>query len=250
MSLSISEKAHIGANAQIGIGTIVEDNVSIGDGCIIGHHVVIHKDAKIGNHVRIDDHAIVGKLPMYSPRSIFRAEGQWRQTIIGDHTQIGANAIIYIQCEIGASNLIADMATIRENVTIGALNIIGRGVSIENFTTIGSRNKIETNVYITAYSTIADYCFIAPCVVTSNDNYVGRDIERLQHFCGIIMETGSRIGANCTILPGCTLGADCLVAAGSIVTKDIPKNELWMGSPAKFLRNIPDNQKLIYNVDK
>jgi hypothetical protein len=235
--------------SKIGLNTIIADDAVIGDNCTIGHNVVIHPNVVMGANVRIDDNTIIGKFPMFSPRSIFKTQTDWKPTIIGDNTQIGANVVIYIQCEIGTSNLIADFASIRENVTIGNLNIIGRGTCIENFTKIGNRNKIETNVYLSAYTTISDYCFIAPCVCTSNDNYVGRDPERFKHFKGITMETGARIGANATILPGITLHRDCLIAAGSIVTKNVPEKQVWMGSPAKFFSNVSDNQLLDNNRD-
>ena len=127
---------------------------------------------------------------------------------------------------------------IRENVEIGDFNIIGRGVAIENFTKIGSKNKFETNCYITAYSEIGDYCFVAPNVCTSNDNYMARDKERYSHFKGITMETGSRIGANATILPGKIIKTDGVVAAGSVVTKDINESGIYLGNPAKKVRDI------------
>ena len=229
--------------------SFIADNVIIGENCMIGHNVIIHANVEIGDNVRIDDNTIIGKIPMFSPRSIFKAEKEWTKTTIGDNCQIGANVIIYIQSQIGKSNLIADFAGIRENTNIGELNIIGRGVCIENFTQIGSFNKIETNAYITAYSLIEDYCFIAPCVVTCNDNFVGRDKERYKHFKGITMRTGARIGANATILPGIVLESDCLVAAGSVVTKNVPSKEIWCGNPAKFLRNISESQELCNNVE-
>ena len=234
---------------KIASTAIICESVKLGDNCQIGHNVIIHDNVEIGNNVRIDDNTIIGKLPMFSPRSIFKAEKQWTKTVIGDNCQIGANVIIYVQSLIGMSNLIADYASIRENVSVGDLNIIGRGVCIENFTQIGNYNKIETNAYITAYSLIEDYCFIAPCVVTSNDNFVGRDKERFNHFKGITMKKGARIGANATILPGIILNSDCLIAAGSVVTKDIPEKEIWCGNPAKFLRNIHMNQELQNNVE-
>lgn len=250
MKNHISGSAKIGSNTSIGINSIICDDVSIGDDCIIGHNVIIHPKTKIGNNVRIDDNTIVGKLPMFSPRSIFKAQKEWNPTSIGDNCLIGANVVIYIQAIIGKSNLIADFASIRENVQIGDFNIIGRNVSIENFIKIGNKNKFETNSYITAYSEVEDYCFIAPCVSTSNDNYAGRDKERFNHFKGLTMKTGARIGVAATVLPGKTLESDCLVAAGSLVTKDVQQQEVWAGNPAKFLRNVPEKQLLINNKDK
>ncbi len=249
MSQYISKRALIGEKTRLGKNCIVEDDVIIGEGCIIGHNVVIHKGSKIGCFVRIDDNTIIGKEPMASPRSIFKTEKEYRPAKIGDECLIGANVVIYVQCEIGQKTLIADLATIRENVTIGEFNIIGRNVAIENFVKIGSRNKFETNCYITAYSEVEDYCFIAPCVATSNDNYAARDKERYQHFKGITIRTGGRIGVNATILPGRTIESDALVAAGSVVTKDAAKEEIWMGNPAHGVRKVPEAQLLKNNLD-
>lgn len=250
MNQFISEKAKIGHNVTLGFNVIVMDNSEIGDDCQIGNNVIIHPNVKIGQACRIDDNTIIGKKPMFSPRSIFKAQQEWDPTLIGNECLIGANVIIYTQCTIGNSNLIADLASIRENVKIGDFNIIGRGASIENYCTLGNKNKIETNVYITAYSSIEDYCFVAPCVATSNDNYAGRDKERYNHFKGITMKKGARIGVASTILPGRVIHEDALIAGASVVTKDIPAEQIWAGNPAKYFRNVPEAQLLINNQDK
>lgn len=249
MNQIISDKAIIGNDTKIGYNTIIMDGVEIGKGCRIGHNVIIYEDSRIGDYVRIDDNTIIGKKPMVSPRSIFVEQDELEASVIGDNCLIGANVTIYAQCNMGNNNLVADLATVRENVTIGDYNIIGRGVAIENFTKIGNKNKFETNVYITAYSEVEDYCFVAPCVATSNDNYMARDKERYDHFKGVTIKTGGRIGVNSTILPGKKIMEDGTVAAGSVVTKDIPKDELWLGSPAKKLRKVDEKQLLKNNKD-
>ncbi|HPY95830.1 MAG TPA: DapH/DapD/GlmU-related protein [Candidatus Cloacimonadota bacterium] len=250
MNQHIASTASVGENTILGHNIVIMDNVEIGEDCVLGCNVVIHDNVKIGSGCRIDDNTIIGKKPMFSPRSIFKDQNNWSPTIIGDNCLIGANVIIYIQCEIGNNNLIADMATIRENVKIQEYNIVGRGVAIENYCTIGNRNKLETNVYLTAYSTVEDYCFVAPCVATSNDNYAGRDKERFKHFKGITMKRGARIGVGSIVLPGKTLNKDCLVAGASLVSKDVPEKEIWIGSPAKYSKPVPDSQLLDNNQDK
>ena len=250
LNQNIDKSVKIGKNTNIGFNAIVLENVVIGDDCQIGNNVIIYPGTKIGSNVRIDDNTIVGKQPMRSPRSIFKNDKKLEPARIGDDCLIGANVIIYAQCFIGSKNLIADLSTLRENVEIGDFNIIGRGVAIENFTKIGSRNKFETNCYITAYSEIGDYCFVAPNVCTSNDNYMARDKERYKHFKGITMKTGSRIGANATILPGKIIETDGVVAAGTVVTKDIPKAKIYCGNPAKEFRDVPEAQLLKNNQDK
>lgn len=250
MNRHISESAQIGKETKIGFNCVILDNVIIGTNCLIGHNVVIHKESEIGDNVRIDDNTIIGKQPLSSPRSIFKVDSNLKPAKIGDQCQIGANVVIYAQCDIGNNCLIADLATIRENVTIGDLNIIGRNVTIENFVNIGDRCKFETNCYITAYSEIEDYCFVAPAVATSNDNYMGRDKERFNHFKGITMKKGSRIGVNSTILPGKTINEDGVVAGGSLVTKDVATEEIWQGTPARSKSKVPEAQLLKNNMDK
>jgi len=250
MNQHISSTAKIGENTVIGVNAVILDDVKIGENCLIGNNVVIHAGSEIGDNVRIDDNTVIGKKPLSSPRSIFKVPECLEPARIGSFCQIGANVVIYVQCEIGERNLIADLATIRENVTIGDLNIIGRNVAIENYVTIGSRNKFETNCYITAYSEVADYCFVAPCVATSNDNYMARDPERFNHFKGVTMKTGSRIGVNATILPGKVIEEDGVVAGGAVVSRDVPAQKIVLGSPAKPLREVPEAQLLKNNLDK
>jgi UDP-2-acetamido-3-amino-2,3-dideoxy-glucuronate N-acetyltransferase len=250
MCQQIAPTAEIDASAKLGFNCIVEDGVRIGPDCRIGHNVVIRAGTSIGAAVRIDDNTVIGKQPMRSPRSIFQAENELSPAEIADDCLIGAGVIIYAGCKIGRKTLVADLATIRENVTIGEFNIIGRGVAIENFVTIGDRNKFETNCYITAYSSVADYCFIAPCVATSNDNFMARDPERHKHFKGITVNRGGRIGVHATILPGKVIGEDSVVAAGALVTRDTPSESIVAGVPAKQFRGVPDAQLLKNNLDK
>jgi UDP-2-acetamido-3-amino-2,3-dideoxy-glucuronate N-acetyltransferase len=165
-------------------------------------------------------------------------------THIGNNCIVGTHVVIYRSAEIGEKVLIADLSTVRENVKIGDFTIVGRGVAIENFCTIGRYVKLETNVYITAYSELEDRVFVAPCAATSNDNYVGRTEERFKHFKGVIMKKGARVGVNATILPGKTLHEDCLVAAGALVTSDVPAGKVVVGVPAKVFRDVPEEQLL------
>ncbi|MGB4253779.1 MAG: acyltransferase, partial [Minisyncoccales bacterium] len=104
---------------------------------------------------------------------------------------------------------------------------------------------IETEAYITAISIIEDYCFIAPEVSFSNDNYLGRTEERFKHFKGPTIKKGARIGVNATLLPGVIIGEDALVAAGATVTKDVPPRVIVAGVPAKYFRDVPEEELLI-----
>lgn len=240
----ISDKSIIGQDSKLGHFVVINEDVKIGDNCLIGNNVVIHEGTVIGNNVRIDDNSVIGKLPMRAANSIFKDEQELPSSKIGDDCLIGAGVIIYRGCVIGDKTLIADTAVVRENVTIGSKTIIGRGATIENFCEVGSNCKIQTNVYLTAYSHVDDYVFIAPCVVTSNDNYAARSKERFGKFKGVTVKKGGRIGAGAVILPGKTVNEDGLVAAGSVVTKDVEKDTIVKGNPAQYFRNVPENQLL------
>lgn len=240
----ISDRAVIGENVTIGKFSVIEGGVVIGSNCSIGHNVVIHEDTVINGNVRIDDNTVIGKTPMRSVNSIFKDEEKLSQCVIGESCLIGACAIIYRGASIGEKTLIADGATIRENVTIGERTIIGRGATIENFCRVGSNCKIQTNVYLTAYSTVEDYVFIAPCVVTSNDNYAARSKERFGRFKGVTIKKGGRLGAGAVVLPGKTIEEEGFAAAGALITKDVPSRKIVIGSPAKVVRDVPLDQLL------
>jgi serine O-acetyltransferase len=157
---------------------------------------------------------------------------------------IGAQAVLYAGCRLGKRVLVADLATIREDVTIGDFTIIGRGVAVENKCTIGRYCKLETNVYLTAYSVVEDRVFIAPGVLTSNDNYVGRTEERFKHFKGVTVRRGGRLGVGSVILPGIDVAIDTLVAAGAVLTRNTEPYLIYAGLPARKFSPVPDEQKL------
>jgi len=194
--------------------------------------------------VQIGDHSILGKAPMRASNSALRPGGPLKPLAVGDHCLIGAGVVLYQGCTLASHVMVADLATVREEVTVGIRTIVGRGAAVENACTIGAYCKLETNAYITAYSTLEDYVFVAPGVLTSNDNFVGRTKKRFKHFKGVIARRGARIGVGAIILPGKVLGEDALIAAGSVVTRDVPARQVWARNPARFFRNVPKAQLL------
>ncbi len=244
MSAAVHPSARIGEGTTLGEFCVIEANVTIGKGCRIGHHVVIREGTVVGDTVRIDDHASLGKHPMKAANSATTKEQELPPLSIGELCIVGTGVVIYRGAAVDPKVLMADLATIRENVTIGRGTIVGRGVTVENFCSVGRYCKLESECYITAYSTLEDRVFIAPGVVTSNDNFVGRTQERFKHFKGVTVKKGGRIGAGSVTLPGVTIGEDALVAAGSTVTKDVEPRKIVMGTPARPLRPVPVEQLL------
>ena len=227
-----------------GQNVVIGQDVIFGDNVVIGNNVVIYDGTEIGNNVIIQDNAVIGKQPTRAKASILPEVKKLPASKIGSGVTIGTSAIVYANAEIGDDVFIADLATVRERVIVGEKTIVGRGVAIENDCVVGKRCKLETNCYITAYSELGDDVFVAPCVVTTNDNYMGRGKERFDKFKGVTVKDGGRIGANATILPGKVIHEDGTVASGSIVSRDVDKESLVVGSPAKELRKVPDAQLL------
>lgn len=244
MPSHIHPSVQCGQDTNIGEFTVVLENVQIGKNCRIGHHVVIHPDTVIGDNVRIDDHATLGKRPMKAVNSATTRETDLPPAQIGNGCLIGTSAIIYRGARIAEHVLVADQANVREESAVGAYTIIGRGVAVENRVTVGVRTKIEAGAYIASLSTIGDHCFIAPEVTVTNDNFMGRTEERKKHFKGISIHNGGRVGANATLLPGKTIEADGVVAAGALVTRDVPPRKIVAGAPAREFRDVPPEQLL------
>ena len=244
MTGSVHPTAVLGAGTTLGDHCTIGAHVSLGRGCQVGHQVVIHADTRVGDEVRIDDHATLGKLPMRAANSATTKEQELAPLSVGDQCIVGTGVVLYRGAAIDGRVLMADLSTVRENVTIGRGTIVGRGVTVENFCTVGRYCKLESECYLTAYSTLEDRVFVAPGVVTSNDNFVGRTAERFKHFKGVTVRKGGRIGAGSVILPGIEIGEDGLVAAGSVVTRDVPARTIVRGSPARAWRPVPVEQLL------
>lgn len=244
MSTLIHPAAAVAEDVRFGEYCVVGEGVRIGRGCRIGNHVVIHDGTVIGENVRVDDHASLGKRPMRAANSATTKEQELPALTLGDQCIVGTGVVLYRGASIDAKVLMADLCTVRENVSIGRGTIVGRGVTVENVCTIGRYCKLESECYITAYSTLEDRVFVAPGVVTSNDNFVGRTAERFKHFKGVTVRRGGRVGAGSVLLPGVVVGEDALVAAGSVVTRDVPARTVVMGRPAKPWRDVPVEQLL------
>ena len=242
--MSISPDARIAPDVLVGENVVIEADVTVGQRCVLGHNVVIRTGSRLGCHVMVGDNTVIGRRPMHSVRSALLPVTDYGACSIADDVQIGCGCVLYAGVTIGSQVMVADLATVREAVTIGEQTIIGRGVAIENRCTIGKRCKLETNAYITAYSELEDDVFVAPMVATSNDNYMARSNERFKHFKGVTVKRGGRIGVNATILPGRTVDEQGVVAAGSVVTRDVPARSIVAGNPAHVFRDVPEDQLL------
>ena len=205
---------------------------------------IVYPGTVLGEGVKVLEHAVVGKQPALSPRSTAKRE-ELPPAEIGDGTIVSTGAIVFAGSQIGARVILGDQSCVRERVTIGDDVVVGRGSLVENDTTIGALTKIQAEAYITAYSTLEENVFIAPCVVTTNDNFMGRTERRHELIKGPTIRRGARIGGGAILCPAVEIGEEAFVGAGAVVTRDVPPKKVVVGSPARVLRDVPDEELLL-----
>src|SRR6185437_460460 len=204
---------------------------------------IVYPGTVLGDGVKVLEHAVVGKQPALSPRSTAK-RAELPPAEIGDGTIVSTGAIVFAGSRLGERVIVGDQACVRERVEVGDDVVIGRGSLVENDTTIGAMTKIQAEAYITAYSTLEEHVFIAPCVVTTNDNFMGRTERRHELTEGPTIRRGARIGGGAVLLPGIEIGEEAFVGAGAVVTKDVQPRMVVVGNPARVLRPVPEDELL------
>ncbi len=134
--------------------------------------------------------------------------------------------------QIGASTQIWQFCVVLAGAVIGRDCNINAQVFIENDVRLGDRVTVKCGVQLWDGITLEDDVFIGP-----NATFVNDKLPRSKRYPAAFQRTvvcaGASIGANATILGGITIGAGALIGAGSVVTKDVPAGELWLGNPAR-----------------
>lgn len=163
---------------------------------------------------------------------------------IGDNAVIRPGSTIY--CDVVAGNGLrtGHNVMVRENTAIGDNVLVGTNAVIDGDSKIGNNVSIQSNVYIPTNTVIEDNVFLGPCSVLANDKYPIRVKYDLK---GPVLRKGASIGANSTILPGVEIGEGSMVAAGALVTKNVPAWKLAIGFPAKSI-DLPEALKRINRI--
>jgi acetyltransferase-like isoleucine patch superfamily enzyme len=210
---------------------------------VIAKTAIVYPGTRIGEGVQILDYAVVGKQPALSPRSTASGE-ELPPLELGPGTIVSTSAVVFAGTRVGARVIVGDQACIRERCEVGDDAVVGRGALVENDTTIGALTKIQAHAYITAYSTLEDDVFIAPCVITTNDNFMGRTEKRHELRKGPTIRHGARVGGGAVLLPGIEIGEEAFVGAGAVVLADVPPRAVVVGNPARQINEVPDEELL------
>ncbi|HZO36335.1 MAG TPA: DapH/DapD/GlmU-related protein [Solirubrobacteraceae bacterium] len=223
-------------------GLVLSPTATVGNGVRFGANVVVGDGVVIGDGVEIQDNVVLGKSPALR-RGSAAAGGHTGELVIGAGARICTAAIVFAGARIGENAIVGDQAYVRERVEIGAETLIGRGATVENDVRIGARVKIQTTAYITAHSLIEDDVFVGPCVTTTNDDTMSRH-DASYRLAGATLRRACRVGGGVVIVPGVEIGEEAFVAAGAVVTNDVPARAMVMGVPGRVIRDVPDEQLL------
>jgi acetyltransferase-like isoleucine patch superfamily enzyme len=199
---------------------------------------IVYPGTVLGKGCKILDYAVVGKQPTLGPRSTAKRD-ELPPLELGAGTIVSTGAIIFAGTHIGERAIIGDQACVRERCDLGHDVVIGRGTLVENDSVVGSLTKIQADAYVTAYTTVEEAVFIAPRVITTNDNFMGRTERRHALRKGPTIRRGARVGAGAVLCPGVEIGEEAFIGAGTVVVEDVPPRVVVVGNPARVLRAVP-----------
>ncbi|WP_395167012.1 acyltransferase [Francisella salimarina] len=138
---------------------------------------------------------------------------------------------------IGEDTKVWQFVVILSDAIIGENCNICSHCLIENEVFIGNNVTIKSGVQIWDGITLEDNVFIGPNVTFTNDK-TPRSKQYPNKWPKTTIKKGASVGANSTILPGIIIGENAMIGAGSVVTKNVPANEIWIGNPAKFYKKV------------
>lgn len=217
------------------------ENVRIGEGVSFGAHVVVHDGTTIGEGCVIEDGAVLGKRPRLARGS--SAAGEVGDLTIGARVTVCAGAVVFAGTSIGDEAILGDQCHVRERSRIGESSVIGRGSAVDNDVVVGDRVKVQTGVYLTAFSTVEDDVFVGPCAMTTNDDTMARHGDEYA-LRGATLRRACRVGGGAVLTPGVEIGEEAFVAAGAVVTKDVPARAVAMGVPARVVGEVGERDLL------
>jgi acetyltransferase-like isoleucine patch superfamily enzyme len=222
-------------------GLMLGEDVQIGAGVSFGAYVVVHDGTRIGDGCAIEDHAVLGKRPRLAPSS--SAAGEVSRLELEQDVKVCCGAVVFAGAFVEQGAILGDQSFVRERTRIGLGSVIGRGSVVDNDVSVGARVRVQTSVYLTAGTVLEDDVFVGPGVTTTNDDAMGRHGPEVA-LRGATLRRACRVGGGVVLTPGVEIGEEAFVAAGAVVTRDVPPRAVVMGVPARVAREVPDEDLL------
>jgi len=165
-------------------------------------------------------------------------------TKFGENVKLGYGVVIEKNCIIGDNTFIGHHTVLRPGTIIGKNCTIGHLNVFEGECIIQDRVLIHSQCHITKNILIEEDVFIAPFFVGANTLRIVHGRNYPLKIKGYIIRRAARIGIGVNVLPGVEIGENAMIGVGSVVTKDIPPRQLWLGNPARYFKDVPGNEIL------
>lgn len=192
----------------------------------------LYKNVKLGKNCEIGDFVIIGQ-PAKGKK-----DGE-QETVIGDNAVIRSHTVIYAGNKIGNDFQTGHHVLIREDNKIGNNVSIGSNTVIEHHLELKDGVRTQSSCFIPEYSVLEEEAWLGPNVIVTNAKYP-RSKNVKKNLKGAWIGKSAKIGAGCTLLPDVKIGANSLIGAGSVVTKDIPESVVAFGNPAKVQKKVSE----------
>jgi len=214
----VSEKAFIHRTVRLEGNNLVLGRSEIGEGTYIGFNTIIgYPSKKSFSSIRA------------MPENIGVLDELSSGAKIGSACLIRPGSVVYEGVVIGRNLTTGHNILIREGSRIGDNCLIGSGSMLDGSVSIGSNVKIQSGVYLPHGTVVGENVFIGPYACITNDRYPAS--KRLSP---VVIGNGCIIGANSTLISGVRIGDNSVVAAGSVVTRNVPPSTVVLGVPARI----------------
>jgi acetyltransferase-like isoleucine patch superfamily enzyme len=236
----VQNRRLLGRGTYVERGARILGNVQTGEGVHIDSNAVVYGPAKIGSHTYIGPNCVIAFPSSDELNELTKSHKITRKklTLLGENCTARSGTTIYSDVTVANDVSFGHGVLVRENVRIGAMSKLGTNAVVDGSARIGSRVSVQTGVYICTYSTIEDGVFLGPCCVFTNDRFVTQKPFKL---IGPTVKKGASIGANALLFPGVTVGEGAVVGSQAMVNVDIPPRTIFVGIPARKIRDLPDD---------
>lgn len=199
----------------------VSPDAVIGDDVVIGHGAVVHAGVTIGPGTVIGSYCIIGEAP---GRSV---EGKQLPTVIGAGSVIRSHTVLYAGSVFGDGFQTGHHAVVRERCVIGDHCAVGTFSDLQGHIVMGEYCRLHSNVHLAQGTRLGSFVFMYPFAVTTNDRFPPTTVPTSP-----VIGDYTQVGVHAVIIAGVNVGAHCLIAANSTVTRDTGDHAFMVGSPA------------------
>jgi acetyltransferase-like isoleucine patch superfamily enzyme len=206
---------------------LISPRAVLGEGVAVGPWTVVHDNVTIQGNVTIESHCVIGY-----PTPL--AEGE--PLVIAEGSLIRSHSVFYEGSRFGPGLVTGHHVTVREKFVAGAGLQIGTLCDFQGHATVGDYVRTHSGVQINHGTRIGNFVWLFPHVVLTNDPHPPSD----GFLAGVTVEDYAVIAAMACVLPGVRIGTRALVAAHSLVTKDVEPDSVVGGVPAKRLASTSD----------